>query len=169
MNSKRIIFLDYDGVLHPDAAYMYKGKPELRADGALFMWGPHLEQLLSPYPDVKIVLSTSWVRELRFSRAKGYLPPSLQAKVIGATWHSSMRMSEDLRPLQRMTWWDLAPRYRQIKRYVERAGLVDWLAIDDHPDEWAEADHHHLVKTDSSKGLSDPLVQKLIQNWLSKS
>lgn len=40
--------------------------------------------------------------------------------------------------------------------------------IDDHPEEWAEADHHHLVKTDGAKGLSDPLVQKLIQNWLSK-
>lgn len=38
-----ILFLDYDGVLHPDAAYLVKGRPELRAEGCVFMWAPILE------------------------------------------------------------------------------------------------------------------------------
>lgn len=86
-----IVFLDYDGVLHPDAAYLVKGRPELRAAGTLFMWAPILEEALAPYPDAKIVLSTSWVPVLKsFSRARAFLPAMLQARVIGATWHSAM-------------------------------------------------------------------------------
>ncbi|NKA73639.1 hypothetical protein GO285_02999 [Ralstonia solanacearum] len=34
------LFLDYDGVLHPDEVYYEYGKPVLRADGELFMWAP---------------------------------------------------------------------------------------------------------------------------------
>ncbi|WP_231909764.1 HAD domain-containing protein [Cupriavidus nantongensis] len=64
-----IVFLDYDGVLHPDAAYLVKGRPELRATGTLFMWAPILEETLAPYPDAQIVLSTSWVQVRRIRRS----------------------------------------------------------------------------------------------------
>ena len=106
------------------------------------------------------------MRELRFSRARSFLPERLQTRVVGATWHSEMRFSEDLRPLGRTTWWDQASRYEQIKRYVDRAGLSTWLAIDDQPDEWSQEDLHHLLRTDSMKGLSDPGVRSLLENWL---
>lgn len=47
-----ILFLDYDGVLHPDAAYYVPSRKsahvELRAEGALFMWMPILEEILAP-------------------------------------------------------------------------------------------------------------------------
>jgi hypothetical protein len=166
MCDQRILFLDYDGVLHPDAAYLVRRRPVLRADGALFMWAQYLIDVLDCHPDVQIVLSTSWVRELRFSRARSFLPARLQTRVVGATWHSGMRCSEDLRPLGRTTWWDRASRYEQIKRYVDRAGLSTWLAIDDQPDEWSQEDLHHLLRTDSMKGLSDPGVRSLLENWL---
>lgn len=32
-----ILFLDFDGVLHPDEAYLVKGRPVLRTEGALFI------------------------------------------------------------------------------------------------------------------------------------
>lgn len=166
MSEQRTLFLDYDGVLHPDEAYLVNGRPVLRCDGALFMWAAHLSALLDGHPDVRIVLSTSWARELRYARARRHLPEDLRARVIGATWHSGMRLSEDLRPLDRMTWWDLATRYDQIKRYVSRAGLQTWLAIDDQPEGWAQADLSHLVRTDSDKGLSDPAARRLMAEWL---
>lgn len=166
MNTRRTLFLDYDGVLHPDEAYMTKGRPELRAEGRLFMWDGFLVELLTAHPDVQIVLSTSWARELRFARARQYLCMQLRSRVVGATWHSGMGMSEDFRPLERMTWWDLSPRYKQIRRYVDRARLVHWLAIDDNPDEWADADLGHLVRTDGDTGLSEPNVRARIQAWL---
>ena len=31
-----LLFLDFDGVLHPDAVYLHKGKIELRSEGELF-------------------------------------------------------------------------------------------------------------------------------------
>jgi hypothetical protein len=166
MNHTRTLFLDYDGVLHPDAAYMVEGRPVLRADGTLFMWAEHLVSALADHPDVQIVLSTSWARELRFARARNYLPDPLKERVIGATWHSGMKMSEEFRPLGRFTWWDLSPRYQQIKRYVDRARLTKWLAIDDKPEGWLDVDRHHLVRTDGDKGLSDPVVQLQIKNWM---
>lgn len=151
-----ILFLDFDGVLHPDAAYLVRGLPELRGDGELFMWAGHLVDVLASAPRVRIVLSTSWARELRFARARDYLPAELRTKVIGATWHSGMATDDEHRPLGRGTWWDRATRYQQIRRYVDRAGITDWIAVDDQPEGWADGDRDKLVATDSRLGLSAP-------------
>lgn len=151
-----ILFLDFDGVLHPDAVYLERGRPVLRAEGELFMWAGHLVEALAGHPDVHIVLSTSWARELRFTRARDHLPAELRARVIGATWHSGMATDQEFRPLGRETWWDSATRYQQIRRYVVRAHLTDWIAVDDDAEGWADADLDHLVRTDGAHGLSDP-------------
>ena len=151
-----ILFLDYDGVLHPDAVYLERGRPVLRADGELFMWAGYLVDVLASAPHVRIVLSTSWARELRFNRARDYLPAELRPMVIGATWHSGMATDDEHRPLGRDTWWDSSTRYQQIRRYVDRAGITDWIALDDQPEGWADADRDKLVATDSNLGLSAP-------------
>ncbi|WP_180273678.1 HAD domain-containing protein [Iodobacter sp. BJB302] len=151
-----ILFLDYDGVLHADAVYLERGRPVLRADGELFMWADALAELLKERPHVQIVLSTSWARELRFARARDYLPAELRTRVIGATWHSGMATDDEQRPLGRETWWDTATRYQQIRRYVDRAGLTQWVAVDDNPEGWADTDRDKLVATDSNLGLSAP-------------
>ena len=168
-----ILFLDFDGVLHPDEAYLVKGRPVLRAEGALFMWAPLLVDTLKNSPDVQIVLSTSWARELRFTKARSFLPPELQQRVIGATWHSRMASNDygDFRTRNRNTWWDRATRYQQIKRYVDRAHLVDWIAVDDNPEGWSDSDCHRVVRTDPDRGLSDPesvarLSALLVGPWI---
>lgn len=163
-----ILFLDFDGVLHPYEAYLVKGRPVLRAEGALFMWAPLLVDTLKNSPDVQIVLSTSWARELRFTKARSFLPPELQQRVIGATWHSRMASNDygDFRTRNRNTWWDRATRYQQIRRYVDRAQLENWLAIDDAPEGWAEADHGRLIQTDPQQGLGDPAALARLQGLL---
>ena len=153
-----ILFLDFDGVLHPDEAYLVHGRPVLRAEGELFMWAPLLVEVLADLPKVRIVLSTSWARDLRFTRARDWLPEPLRARVIGATWHSGMGQNMEGFGHLRLTWWDRATRYQQIRRYVDRADLADWVAIDDQPEGWAEDDSGHLIVTDGSVGLSDPVV-----------
>lgn len=156
-----ILFLDFDGVLHPDAAFLVKGRPTLKSEGELFMWAPLLIDVLVDFPEVQIVLSTSWARELSFSRACRWLPDELRGRVIGATWHSAMSFkSEGFRSLS--NWWDEATRYQQIKRYVGRAGLVDWVAVDDQPEGWGVDDLGKLVQTNSDTGLSDPSMQTLL-------
>lgn len=156
-----ILFLDFDGVLHPDAAFLVKGRPTLKGEGELFMWAPLLVDLLADLPEVQIVLSTSWARELSFSRACGWLPDELRTRVIGATWHSAMSFKrEGFRTFA--TWWGEATRYQQIKRYAGRAGLVHWVAVDDQPEGWGEEDLGKLVQTCSDTGLSDSGVLALL-------
>lgn len=55
------LFLDFDGVLHPEPLY---------GDGELFCRLPLLEALLREFPEVSIVVSSTWrdtrtVEELR--------------------------------------------------------------------------------------------------------
>lgn len=160
-----ILFLDFDGVLHPDAAYLVKGRPTLKAEGELFMWAPLLVDVLADLPEVQIVLSTSWARELSFTRARRWLPFELRSRVIGATWHSAMSFKrEGFRSLA--TWWDEATRYQQIKRYAGRAGLADWVAIDDQPEGWGVDDAGKLVHTNGDTGLSDPYIRALLATRL---
>ena len=153
-----ILFLDFDGVLHPDAAYLVNGRPTLKGSGELFMWAPLLVDVLADFPHVQIVLSTSWARELTFNRARRWLPVALRTRVIGATWHSAMAFRPDgfrVNP----TWWDTATRYQQIKRYATRAGLTSWVAVDDQPEGWDAADCDKLIQTNGDTGLSDIAAQ----------
>jgi len=163
-----LLFLDYDGVLHPDAAYLIDGRPVLKAEGALFMWTPILVELLHPYPDLKIVLSTSWVRVLGFTKARDYLPPPLRRKVIGGTWHSAMGRHTEGAHRVDTNWFVESSRYQQIARYISRASgrASNWLAIDDDAEGWDDAQREHLVETDGDTGLSDQLAQDELQTKL---
>lgn len=148
-----ILFLDFDGVLHPDSVFVTRKGPKLQGEGQLFMWMPILEAELSPFPDVELVLSTSWVRHMGFTRAKKRLSVELQSRVVGATWHSSMANA-----WADQVWWDQTSRYGQIMRYVGRAGVAQWLALDDDVDGWAASNRHRLIRSDGCKGLSDEVT-----------
>lgn len=163
----KVLFLDFDGVLHPNAAYLIKGRPTLKTTGELFMWAPILAESLADMPDVQIVLSTSWARVLSFNRARRWLPPGLRERVIGATWHSGMAYKSDgFRDINFDTWWDTASRYQQIKRYVSHARLTHWVAVDDEADGWDDDDLDKLIHTNGNTGLSDPSTQALLQTRL---
>jgi hypothetical protein len=144
-----IIFLDYDGVLHPDSVFMTPMGPSLRGHGDLFMWMPILDAVLAQHTDIKIVLSTSWVRNLGFARSKKRLSADLQERVIGSTWHSSMaKVWTD------QIWWDGSTRYNQIQRYAARATISKWLALDDDAEGWGVEHAARLIRTDPATGLS---------------
>ncbi len=144
-----ILFLDFDGVLHPDAVYLTRRGVELRGPGELFMWAPILENLLAECPQIKIVLSTSWARNLGFREAKKRLPESIRDQVIGATWHSG-----EAKGWPDQIHWDVLSRHGQIARYCMRAGLKHWLALDDDDRGWPEDQRHHLLFCDPQTGLS---------------
>lgn len=153
-----ILFVDYDGVLHPDAVFRENGRPVLRSEGSLFMWSGYLEEALEPHPDVEIVISSSWCRVLGFNRARKFLPMSLQRRVIGGTWHSSLERRTIGGFKVPLTWWDKATRYQQIMRYVRTKRVERWLAIDDDDEGWALIDIKRLILTDSHLGISAPGV-----------
>ena len=144
-----VLYLDFDGVLHhedvrrhPRRGIYLNAPPEYR----LFQHAPLLEALLQPHPDVRIVLSSSWVRALGYSRAVKRLPRGLQARVIGATYHSSMHEMA----------FAMLPRGVQVLDDVERRAPKEWLALDDDASGWPKEHEHRVVLTDERLGLSAP-------------
>lgn len=145
-----ILFLDFDGVLHSSEVYLIRRQLVLRGgEGmSLFQHAPLLIEALAERPEIRIVLSTSWVARLGFDRAKSYLPAALQARVIGATWHRHAGLLKND--------WFLLSRYVQIESYVRRHRLKHWLAIDDDAEGWPAMERHHLDHcTDESTGISN--------------
>lgn len=158
-----LLFLDYDGVLHPDEVYLKRGRPVLRGPGELFMWVPHLLSAIEG-ADVRIVLSTSWARHLGFRRACNALPESLRGLVVGATWHSKMKIGES----GAATLWDLQTRYEQIQAYLAQMNSpCDWLAIDDDARGWPDEKLPQLIHADPALGLScEQTAQRLRERLL---
>lgn len=63
----RLLYLDFDGVLHPEDVWRRPGWGVFvaRPPGhRVFKNAALLEEVLAPYPEIRIVLSTSWVRVL---------------------------------------------------------------------------------------------------------
>lgn len=116
-----------------------------------------MEELLAPYPDVKIVLSTSWVRVKNFEFAKRQLPSSLQKRVVGATFHN--------REMQKFDF-DNMSRGMQICADVGRRKPAGWFAIDNDDQGWPAWCRDRLIKTEDRLGLSDPAVQDLVRKML---
>lgn len=89
---KLIIFLDFDGVLHPGHSAFIKrdgsGAEILSPDPTekLFMYAPILSKILHGLDDVKLVLSTHWVPVFGYEHALQGLPGELRRRVIGATF-----------------------------------------------------------------------------------
>lgn len=165
MTLSPVLFLDFDGVLHPDAVYRSKRDGiVLRANGSLFEWVDLLQPALIAAPRTQVVLSTSWVKALGFGKAKSYLAPWLQARVIGGTWHQRDAVNDE--------WgnsWSAISRYEQIAAYVTRRAISHWVALDDNDEEWPDKARPNLVKTDSNLGLAergkpDELLASLVAN-----
>lgn len=161
-----VCYLDYDGVLHDDAVYRRPGRGlVLETPGrTLFEWAPVLVQSLQPYPDLRIVLSTSWVRELGYDRARGHLPPALAERVIGATFHRREHgHTADLRWL-----WMQTGRGNQIVADVRRRGVPRWFAIDDAVSEFDADQARWLVPCNSKTGLDSAEARLALREMLER-
>lgn len=154
-----LLYLDYDGVLHHENCLWhprrgaYLSAPE---EFKLFQHVDLLEKALAPYPAVRIVLSTSWVRRYGCSRAAKKLGSRLQQRVIGATFHS--RMNEDL--------FMTIPRGLQVWEDVLRRKPRDWLALDDVDEGWPPESIGKFIQTHEKQGISHPAVLAQFQRAL---
>jgi hypothetical protein len=153
-----VLYLDYDAVLHPEAVYWhprrgaYLDAALVEAGHRLFEHAELLEVLLEPYPDLTIVLSTSWAVQFGCQRAARRLPPGLRRRVIGATYHSSM---------DRYAFCDL-PRGRQVLADVGRRRPTVWLALDDVNEGWG-SERANVVITDLVRGIEEPAVLERVR------
>lgn len=162
-----VLYLDFDGVLHHEDVWLHDlTGPYIRAEGdhKLFQHAPLLDELLAPYPNVKIVLSTSWVRRYGCAKTAKNLPPSLRERVVGATFHSRMREAEFL----------ALPRGAQVWSDVVRRQPRAWLALDDTDEGWPEHCRGHYLRTHEQLGIGSldtrrALTTKLWQIFGSKT
>lgn len=153
-----VLFLDYDGCLHADDVYLIDGVPVMRRPGAqIFQHANLLAKILAPYPDLKIVLSTSWVGTFNFVRAKLYLPQSVQQRVVGTTYEYRTDKQE----------WSELSRFEQIVRYAGAKNLQAWLALDDDDTGWPQRYQQNLVCPAPRFGIGEPRVQlELVEKLL---
>ncbi len=160
----KILYLDFDGVLHPNEVYKYKKEVRMDYRGhSLFEWNDILEDILDNYPDLKIVLSTTWVRMTTFHKSKKRLPASVQEKVIGATYHSCYKKDSEL-----YYEFPTLSRYESIKRDVHRRKPSRWIALDDDNEYWHESEKGKLILCHPDRGISSEITQRRLIEGLDK-
>lgn len=150
-NPPPVLFLDYDGVLHPSEVWVdrdgraFLDQAFIDAGHALFEHADALARALTGIR-VDIVLATSWAREYGTDRAAAYLPPALRERVTGSVYGRGR-----LRPDR--------SRYQVISDYVQRCAIDRWLAVDDNTWGWPLREWVRLVETDGLGLAAEDLVE----------
>lgn len=157
--TKKTLFLDFDGVLHPYDVYATGGgEPELQCEDkslALFCWAPTLEAILDdiyPAGRIKIVLSTTWAQRTHWTLARNRLPDSLKSRVVGGTHPAPVA------------------RGIQIELHAIDYRIPDdsWIALDDDTYNWPPQHLDKLVRCNPHLGISCLKVQKELREKLER-
>ena len=140
-----ILFLDFDGVLHEDPCF----------DGQrLFARAPGLAQALQPFPEVQVVLSTSWRTDRTLAEMLQPLPEDLRRRVVDATpLITASDAPAALRPYR---------RHAECACWLRRQGheRTPWFALDDRPSLFAP--HcEQLIVCESNVGFVDATARRL--------
>lgn len=137
---RKILFLDFDGVLHPDGV-------------ALFSRLSVFEEFMRRMPAVEIVVSSTWREDHSLDELRNFFPARLRDRIIGVT-----PSLED--------GYECGGRQKEIEAFLHSAGLSKkncaWVALDDMP-LFFESGYPHLVLTDSSQGFTEQDGQSLLE------
>jgi len=129
-----ILFLDFDGVLHP--LFVPVGPRRGRAyEGPTLIHADLLSELLAPHlGDTEIVIASNWARRLSSQEICQLLPRPLSDRVTGSVWdeHATTSLSR----YELITGWLLRHRPNHSDR---------WLALDDDARGWPDSERRHLV------------------------
>jgi hypothetical protein len=160
MSGERVIALDADGVLHPADVRLAPAKLPVFGPGLeghhLFENAGLLADMLKPHPDVRIILSTSWVQVFGYEPTLTMLPQELRARVIGSCFD----------PQRHGPGYAQMGRGYQVLEEVRRRGLTQWVALDDDTRDWPREAAANLIATDPVLGISGPCREHL-RRWLS--
>lgn len=115
------------------------------------------EAVISHYPALKVVLSTSWVQTFGLEKTLEFLPESLQRRVISATYDPE---SPDAWRYSRLM------RYDAIALDVKRRKPTRWLALDDDALGWPQGERDALVLVPADLGLACPDAQARLHGGL---
>ena len=133
----RVLFLDFDGVLHPTSH-----------GSTLFSQMNLLEEALGDGA-CQIVISSSWRFHMDLTRLRGQFPKSIQERILGVTGEPYIGSYA---------------RFHEINAYVQEQGVNDWRAFDDAFWEFPKG-CEQLIRCNPNTGLTVSEVNRL-QSWL---
>lgn len=138
----RVLFIDFDGVLH-------RAGNGLEDVGATFVWLPLLVAALAGHPDVVIVVHSTWRYQYTVAELKGLLV-GLERHVIAAAPRGPRRES--------------IPWFRQM-----HPGISSFRILDDEAKEFGSELPPELLLCEPSLGLTTPGVLEALQAWLTST
>ncbi len=109
-----IIFLDFDGVLHPQ-------KPHVPLGDQAFCHLPRFENVVRDYPTIEIVISSTWREHRTLAQLRSFFSADLAHRIIGAT--------------------PIVPDLNGVQPYLREAEILAWLSIAERESEpWCALD-----------------------------
>ena len=137
-SSARVLFLDFDGVLHPSG-----GDPGYELP---FCWVPELAEDLLFHQDVQLVIHSSWIEEFDLPDMREFLEP-LDSRVRGVVGPG--------------------PKAQAILAYLSNhQDIQSCLVIDDDVTEFGADFPVPLLVCDPRVGLSDRPTRERLREWL---
>lgn len=166
------LYLDIDGVLHHQAVMWHHRRgifmsPSEAPGRKLFEWVAYLAEALELFPQVRLVLSSSWCVKPGYGKTLKWFPEGLRERFIGGTYHKRIHGVDPWA----ISAFKAMSRGEQIVADVRRRQPRAWIALDDDIDGWPHAAMHNLIACDGNTGLSCAAVrQKLAKvleelNW----
>ena len=154
LQSPRVLFLDFDGVLHVPAVYRAAtGRHVNRRADQLFEHASFVASVLDRAPAVRVVLSTSWVPAMGLARTLACMPEELASRVIGATFVDGM--DEEV--------FVERPRHAQIIEFVRARSIADWVAVDEDVEGWPPEHAERLVGCRPDTALASGAARALFE------
>ena len=135
-----ILFLDFDGVLHP----RYENGPV--PVEAAFCHLPRFEAVMHDFPEVQIVISSTWREQFSLDKLRTWFSADIAARIVGAT---PIVPADHPGSLER--------RESEILAWLVEQGRSSepWLALDDSTWQFRYC-RDHLVACTSYVGLDGP-------------
>lgn len=165
-----VLYLDLDGVVQHHAV-MWRARrgvymsPDAGPDRTLFEWIPVLEEALAPFPQVGLVLSSTWCMWPGYGKTLKRFPSELRERFIGGTYHKRVHGAD---PWAKSAFKAMS-RGQQVCADVIRRQPQAWLALDDDIEDWPEWALDNLVACGGETGLSNPRVQAELQAKLERA
>jgi hypothetical protein len=138
---KKIIFLDFDGVLHSEI-------------GAHFTKLKLFEEYLRQMPEIEVIISSSWREDMTLFDLKNIFSPDIRDKICGAT----PVLNEGFLP---------GGRQKEIELYLHTNNLneqnAEWIAVDD-ISEFFNKNCSRLIEINSKYGFTED-DGKILLEW----
>jgi hypothetical protein len=147
------IFLDIDGVLVPEKKFETQvSKEELLKFNPICL---HIfEDVLQRYPNVYIVISSSWKEVFPFESVRSLFSPNIAERVIGFTPFLDPKLIHQFQYL----------RHQEVLEFLRQNNALDdfWVAIDDIAEHYPP--NARVVVTDPYSGFdsSSALILELL-------